>query len=53
MADGKTFGKIAHATLTKSQLQFGDGFHVILSQLGRVIAASSLVAFRSCTGFFH
>jgi len=34
-------------------MKLRDGFHVVLRQLGRVIATSSLVAFGSGLCFFH
>jgi len=53
MAHGKVFCQIPDATFAKSALKFGNGFDVVLRQFGRVVAASSLVAFGSSSRFFH
>ena len=53
MAYCEAQGKIAHPALTLLFLQFGDGFNVILSQFGRMVTASTLMAFRMRDVLLH
>ena len=53
VTDGKSFGQIPDSTFSQPLMKLRDGFHVVLRQLGRVIATSSLVAFGSGLCFFH
>jgi len=53
MANGKSFGQISDSAFSQPLMKLRDGFHVVLRQLGRVIATSSLVAFGSGLCFFH
>ena len=53
MTDGKSFGQISDSTFSQPLMKLRDGFHVVLRQLSRVIATSSLVAFGSGLCFFH
>jgi hypothetical protein len=53
MADGKSFGQISNSTFSQPLMKLRDGFHVVLRQLGRMIATSSLVTFGSGLCFFH
>jgi hypothetical protein len=53
MADRKSFGQISDSTFSQPLMKLRDGFHIVLRQLGRVIAASSLVALGSGLCFFH
>jgi hypothetical protein len=53
VTDGESFGQISNSTFSQPLMKLRDGFHVVLRQLGRVIATSSLVAFGSGLCFFH
>lgn len=53
MADGESLGQISDSTFSQPLMKLRDGFHVVLRQLGRVIATSSLVALGSGLCFFH
>jgi len=53
MAHGKMFCQIPDAAFAEFEVKFGNGFDVVLRQFGRVVAASSLVAFGSSSRFFH
>ena len=53
MTDGETFGEIPHSALAQIFFQLGNGFRIVLSQLGRMIAPSPLMALCLCPQFFH
>ena len=53
MTDGEAFGKIPHSALAQIFFQLSNGFRIVLSQLGRMIAPSPLMAFGLCPQFFH
>ncbi len=53
VTDSKSFGQIPDSAFSQPLMKLRDRFHVVLRQLGRMIATSSLVAFRSGLCFFH
>ena len=53
VTDGKSFGQISDSAFSQPFMKLRNRFHVVLRQLGRVIATSSLVAFGSGLRFFH
>jgi hypothetical protein len=53
VTDRKPLSQISDPTFSQPLMKLSDRFHVVLRQLGRMIATSSLVAFCSGLRFFH